>query len=147
MNPLKFSRPHRIRFAECDPAGIVFYPQYFVMFNNLLEAWVDGLLPQLGFAGYIGSLRLGLPTVRMEADFRAVSRMGEEVVLSLEVQRLGGKSLTLALACTGSDGELRMRATQVLVATSLETHRAIDIPEVLRRALVPEPATATRSAS
>lgn len=50
-HPRHFSRPHRIRFSECDPAGIVFYPQYFVLFNDLLEAWVDQLLPGTGFAG------------------------------------------------------------------------------------------------
>lgn len=146
MSPSKFTRAHRIRFAECDPAGIVFYPQYFVMFNNLLEAWIDSLLP-VGFAGYIGEYRYGLPTVRLEADFRAVSRMGDDVTLSLEVLRLGGKSLTLTLACTGSDGEVRMSVTQVLVATSLETHSAIDIPEVLRQALALKSFNHKRSAS
>ena len=30
-------RERRIRFSDCDPAGIVFYPQYFVMFNGLVE--------------------------------------------------------------------------------------------------------------
>lgn len=25
-----------VRFSYCDPAGIVFYPQYFIMFNGLL---------------------------------------------------------------------------------------------------------------
>ena len=138
MNPRKLTQKHRIRFAECDPAGIVFYPQYFVMFNNLLEAWIDGLLPE-GFAGYIGKQRFGLPTVRLEADFRAISRMGDDVELSLEVLRLGGKSLTLSLACTGSEGDIRMSVTQVLVSTSLDTHQAIDIPDMLRRALSPEP--------
>ena len=134
MNPRKFSQRHRIRFAECDPAAIVFYPQYFVMFNNLLEAWIDGLIPE-GFAGYIGKHRFGLPTVRLEADFRAISRMGDDVELTLDVQRVGGKSMTLCLACTGIDGELRMSVTQIVVATSLETHRAIDIPVALRQAL------------
>lgn len=138
MNPRKLTQKHRIRFAECDPAGIVFYPQYFVMFNNLLEAWIDGLLPE-GFAGYIGKQRFGLPTVRLEADFRAISRMGDDVELSLEVLRLGGKSLTLSLSCIGSEGDIRMSVTQVLVSTSLDTHQAIDIPEMLRRALSPEP--------
>ncbi|CAM3357357.1 acyl-CoA thioesterase [Paracidovorax anthurii] len=147
MNPRHFSRPHRIRFAECDPAGIVFYPQYFVMFNNLLEAWVDHLLPGVGFAGYIGTLRLGLPTVRLEADFRAISRMGDAVTLSLGVEQLGAKSITLALACTGADGELRMSVRQVLVTTSLTTHKAIAIPDVLRRALAPDTLSETRSAS
>lgn len=146
MSSSKFIRAHRIRFAECDPAGIVFYPQYFVMFNNLLEAWIDSMLP-VGFAGYISEYRYGLPTVRLEADFRAVSRMGDDVTLSLEVLRLGGKSLTLALVCTGSDGEVRMSVTQVLVATSLETHSAIDIPEVLRQALALKAVNHKRSAS
>ena len=134
MNPSKFARAHRIRFSECDPAGIVFYPQYFILFNDLLEAWIDGLLP-VGFVGYIEKHRFGLPTVRLESDFRAISRMGDDVTLGLEVVRLGGKSLTLALSCKGSDGEVRMSATQVLVTTSLETHQAIDIPDILRCAL------------
>ncbi|ATG21771.1 4-hydroxybenzoyl-CoA thioesterase [Ralstonia pickettii] len=145
-NQTQFSRTHRIRFAECDPAGIVFYPEYFVMFNNLLEAWIDSLVPE-GFAGYIGQHRYGLPTVRLEADFRAISRMGDDVMLNLEVVRLGGKSMTLALTCTGSDGEVRMSVNQVVVSTSLRTHRAIDIPEVLRQALTAEPINETRSAS
>ena len=39
-----FRRERLIRFSDCDPAGIVFYPQYFVMFNGLVEDWVnDGL--------------------------------------------------------------------------------------------------------
>ena len=135
MNPRHFSRPHRIRFSECEPAGIVFYPQYFVMFNDLLEAWVDQLLPEVGFAGYIGTLRQGLPTVRLEADFRAISRMGDAVTLSLDLERLGDKSLTLTLACTGAEGDLRMQVRQVLVTTSLVTHQAIPVPDLLRRAL------------
>jgi len=138
MNPRHFSRSHRIRFSECDPAGIVFYPQYFVMFNDLLEAWVDQLLPEVGFAGYIGTLRQGMPTVRLEADFRAISRMGDPVTLSLDLERLGEKSLTLALACTGAEGDLRMQVRQVLVTTSLVTHQAIPVPEALRRALTSE---------
>ena len=90
----RFVRPHRIRFSECDPAGIVFYPQYFVLFNDLLEAWMDSLLPG-GFAGYIGESRFGIPTVRLEADFKAISRMGDDVELSLQVERLGNASMTL----------------------------------------------------
>lgn len=134
-----FTRPHRIRFSECDPAGIVFYPQYFVLFNDLLEAWIDGLLP-IGFHGWILERRLGLPTVRLVADFKAVSRMGDEVELSLAVERLGGRSITLRLACHGRDGTLRMQVLQTLVTTSLATHAAIPVPEDLRAALAAHPA-------
>lgn len=134
MDLPSFERPHRIRFSECDPAGIVFYPQYFVLFNDLLEAWIDSLLP-MGFAGYIAGLGFGMPTVRLEADFKAISRMGDEVILSLQLVRLGNKSLTLRLACTDAAGEPRMTMTQTLVTTALATHRSIPIPQVLREVL------------
>ncbi|MBB4225890.1 acyl-CoA thioesterase [Variovorax guangxiensis] len=134
MTHPRFEVKHRIRFSECDPAGIVFYPQYFVLFNDLMEAWIDTLLPE-GFAGTIGQKRCGLPTAHLEADFKAISRMGDEVVLSIELERLGNKSLNLALACTGVDGVLRMTVKQTVVTTSLDTHAAIPVPDHLRQAL------------
>jgi 4-hydroxybenzoyl-CoA thioesterase len=52
-----------IRFSDCDPAGIVFYPQYFVMFNGLVEDWFDDGL-QIGYERLVAQRRIGLPTVR-----------------------------------------------------------------------------------
>lgn len=130
----EFQRQRRIRFSDCDPAGIVFYPQYFVMFNGLVEDWTG----HLGFEyqRLIGQRRIGLPTVRLEADFQAVSHFGDEVVLRLAVERLGGRSITLGLRCTGADeADLRMAVRQVLVTTSLVDHRSIDIPVDLRAAI------------
>jgi 4-hydroxybenzoyl-CoA thioesterase len=128
-----FTRERLIRFSDCDPAGIVFYPQYFVMFNGLVEDWVDEGLG-IGYRQLVIERRIGLPTVRLEADFRAISRMGDRVALTLEVERLGGRSLGLALRCTAGD-ELRMQMRQVLVTTSLDSHHAIDIPPDLRAAI------------
>ncbi|WP_028218735.1 acyl-CoA thioesterase [Paraburkholderia oxyphila] len=129
-----FSRRHKIHFSECDPAGIVFYPQYFVLFNDLIESWIDALLPE-GYHGVIGARRVGMPTVHLEVDFKAVSKMGDEVWLSLDVERIGQASLTLAWACTGTDGVVRMSAKQTIVTTSLDTHKAMPIPDDLRRAI------------
>jgi 4-hydroxybenzoyl-CoA thioesterase len=129
-----FRTERRIRFADCDPAGIVFYPQYFVMFNGALEDWVDSL--GIGFSRLLTQRRIGLPSVRIEADFQAVSRFGDDVSLCMEVERLGAKSLTLGWRCVAASGdELRMAMRQVIVTTSLETHRAIEIPPDLRAAI------------
>jgi 4-hydroxybenzoyl-CoA thioesterase len=129
-----FRKQHKIRFSECDPAGIVFYPMYFVMFNDLLEAWIDEILPG-GFHGLIGERRIGTPTVHLDVSFKAVSRMGDQVWLSLEVQRLGHTSLTMTWDCIGEDGVVRLSTTQTLVLTSLDTHRPIPIPDDLRAAI------------
>jgi 4-hydroxybenzoyl-CoA thioesterase len=130
-----FTRERLIRFSDCDPAGIVFYPQYFVMFNGLVEDWVDEGLG-IGFRRLVTERRIGLPTVRLEADFRAVSKMGDKVHLSLAVEKLGSRSITLDSRCTAVDsGELRMQMRQVLVCTSLETHQAIEVPADMREAI------------
>jgi hypothetical protein len=34
-----FTRTVPIRFSHCDPAGIVYFPHYFDMFNGLIEDW------------------------------------------------------------------------------------------------------------
>jgi 4-hydroxybenzoyl-CoA thioesterase len=131
----RFERPRRIRFSDCDPAGIVFYPQYFVMFNGLVEDWVDDAL-DIGYEALVIARRVGLPTVHLEVDFKAVSRMGDDVRLSLAVERLGSRSLTLNLQCLGpQDDDVRMSLRQVIVTTSLQTHRAIEIPADLRAAV------------
>ena len=140
----EFQRERQIRFSDCDPAGIVFYPQYFVMLNGLVEDWVDDALG-IGYRNLVIERRVGLPTVRLEADFRAVSHMGDRVVLSLAVERLGGRSITLRLRCAGPAGakdDTRMELRQVLVTTSLATHRAIDIPPDLRAAITRGPGSA-----
>ncbi len=133
---VEFLRPRLIRFSDCDPAGIVFYPQYFVMLNGLVEDWMNEGLG-LSYHGLVAQRRIGLPTVKLEADFRAVSRMGDQVTLGLAVERLGSRSMSLALRCFEPvSGELRMEVKQVLVTTSLETHRAVAIPDDMRAAIL-----------
>jgi 4-hydroxybenzoyl-CoA thioesterase len=119
-----------IRFAQCDPAGIVFFPQYLVMLNTLHERWFsEGL--GVPYHEYIGVRRLGVPTVRLECDFTAISRHGDRVRQRLAVAKLGHTSLELAVEFD-SAGELRARFRQVLVCTSLATHKSHPLPDDLR---------------
>ena len=141
-----FRRGYRIRFSDCDPAGIVFYPQYFVMLNGLVEDWFGAGLG-IGYRTLIIDRRIGLPSVRLEVDFTAVSRMGDEVELALTVERVGRASLTLAHAIAGAAGDVRMRMRQVLVATSLDSHRAVALPEDVRAAIVAQAGVDTHAAA
>lgn len=134
MGQILYTKEHRIRFSECDPAGIVFYPQYFVLFNDLLEQWIDTLLPA-GFSDLITHQKIGLPTVSLNANFRSISRMGDDVILSIGVIKIGSRSLQLRLQCVGKDGVLRMEVQQVIVTTSLVSHEAIQVPEFLRASM------------
>jgi len=130
---MTFETSRVVRFADCDPAGIVFFPQYLVMLNTLVEEWFDEGL-RIPYAGLIGERRTGLPTVRLEVDFTAVSRHGDVLLQRLAVAKIGRSSLTLVVDFLGGD-ELRLRARQVLVCTSLLSHRPVPLPDDVRSAL------------
>ena len=113
---MNYQTTRRVRFSDCDPAGIVFFPQYLVMLNGVVEQWFDEGL-RIPYAGLIGERRTGLPTVRLELDFTAISRHGDDLVWSLAIEKLGRSSLALAVKVHGDD-ELRLSARQVLKTAS-----------------------------
>ncbi len=126
-----FQSDKLIRFHHCDPAGIVFYPQYFVLFHELVEDWFNRGLG-IDYADFISKERRGLPTAHIDCDFRAPSKIGETVQMRLGVKRVGTSSLTLAVSVHVGD-ELRVTATQVLVLISLEDGSVLPIPPSLRK--------------
>ena len=132
-SPNLFEQSIRIRFGHCDPAGIVFFPQYLIMLNAVLEDWfTEGL--GVPYDHLLGVRRIGTPTLRLECDFKAISRMGDIVTLGLNIERLGNSSLSLNFVCA-CHNEVRFLARQVLVFTDLDSHRSIPIPADVRAAL------------
>jgi 4-hydroxybenzoyl-CoA thioesterase len=130
MAAAAFSVDMPIRFSHSDPAGIVYYPNYFDMFNAVIEDWFAGPL-RVDYAAQILKSRLGFPTVHAECDFFVPSRMGERLTLTLLVRAIGRSSMRLEIV--GHVGaQERLRARLVLVVISLDTNRSIAIPEDLR---------------
>ena len=132
---MRFTSPRKVRFADCDPAGIVFFPQYLVMLTTLHEQWFDDALG-VPYSQLIGVHRTGMPTVRLEVDFTAISRHGDVLRQELAVSKLGGSSVQLLIEFYGGD-ELRLRARHVLVCTDLNTHRSQKLPDDIRAAMLP----------
>ena len=126
-----FSRSVQVRFGDCDPAGIVFYPRYFEMFNNLVEDWcAQGL--GTSFQELIQVRELGLPAVSIGTDFVATSKLGDELRAELSVRKVGTSSITAAIRLLGPDGAERVRATLVLVLMDLKKVCATPIPDAMR---------------
>ncbi len=107
-----YHRRYPIEFNHCDPAGIVFYPRYFEMTNHVCENFFR---EAVGVSyGAMMADRSGVPTVRIETDFRAPTRLGEVLDVTLEVLRLGGTSVTFEIVAQGG-GAVRLVATITLV--------------------------------
>ena len=126
-----FRNPVLIRFAHCDMAGIVFYPRYLEIFNDRVEDWFrEGL--GFGFPEMHAVHRMGIPTVRLEVDFVAPSRVGDVLESVLTVREMRRTSMTLSIELCGPDGVARVRGKVVLVFLDLESRRPIVIPDWLR---------------
>ena len=131
--PAPFETDKLIRFHHCDPAGIVFYPQYFILFNELVEDWFNRGLG-MDFARFHAVDRLGVPMAHIECDFLSPSKIGDVLRFRLAVKRIGTTSLTLAVDARAAE-DVRVRATLVVVLASLDAHRPVPFPPEFRARL------------
>lgn len=119
-----------VRFAHVDAAGIVFYPRYFEMLNAAVE---DYFAEQIGvdFAQIHMARKLGIPTVRLEADFTAPSRLGDRLDFRLNPAHVGRSSVKLSIDVACED-EMRFRASVVLVCVDLTSGKSVPWPADMR---------------
>ena len=127
---MTFVSRQRVRFAHVDAAGIVFYPRYFEMLNAAVEEYF-GTAIGVDFAEIHLGRRLGVPTVRLEADFVAPSRLGDDLDFELEVAAVGCSSLDLTVTVNGG-GERRFKGRAVLACIDLGSGRATPWPADIR---------------
>ncbi len=124
-----FSIKQTIRFADCDPAGLVDYPNYFKMAQALVEDWfAQGLREPYG--ELLNAKKIALPTVHLTVDFNRPSRMGEVLTWTVQVEALGRSSIRLKLVAT-ADGAERLALTQVIVTTDA-AGKSVAVPPELR---------------
>ena len=108
-----YTRQIQIEFNHCEPAGIVFYPRYFEMTNSVVENFFNDVVGR-SFASMHFGADNGVPTVAIEANFMAPSRLGDMVMFSLEVTKVGRSSVAMTIEAHLGE-ELRMRTDLTLV--------------------------------
>lgn len=111
---MHFTLAQKVLFKHCDPAGIVFYPRYFEMINDAVEAMFGDLL---GWPFEEIHRSAAVPTAAFKVEFHAPSRHGDQLELRLCILKLGGSSMTLRTEAWGADVH-RFTAEQVLVCVN-----------------------------
>ena len=98
------TRAVRIEWGDCDPAGIVFYPRYFAMFDHSTTLLIERVLGMSKHQLYETYEFAGYPVVEMRSRFLAPSQFGDDVVIetSLTAVRRSSFDLTHRLSRDGA---------------------------------------------
>jgi 4-hydroxybenzoyl-CoA thioesterase len=87
-------RTLRIEWGQCDPAGIVFYPQYLIIFDSC-TGWLferTGLTPSAMRKKY---RTVGMSVVDLGVHFVMPCRFDDEIIVESQVGEWGRSSFTV----------------------------------------------------
>jgi 4-hydroxybenzoyl-CoA thioesterase len=85
-----FTKQEKIKFKHIDYAGIVFYPRFLEMVNDLVEDWFEEALDRPFSKMHETN---GIPTVDLKVQFKAPARLGEVITKKLWVKELRNSSV------------------------------------------------------
>ena len=126
-------RTTRIEWCDCDPAGIIYYPRYFQIFDTCTTVLIEraigmnkiDFLKVYNFMGY--------PVLETRARFHKPTRYGDEVAIETKLVEYGRSSFKI---------EHRLSKGEMLAAEGFETRvwsaRDPDDPERIKAQPIPE---------
>jgi 4-hydroxybenzoyl-CoA thioesterase len=85
-----FTKQEKIKFKHIDYAGIVFYPRFLEMLNDLVEDWFEEALGRPFSKMHETN---GIPTVDLKIQFKNPARLGEVLTKKLWVIELRNSSI------------------------------------------------------
>lgn len=126
------SRDVFIEWGDCDPAGIVYYPRYFVFFDNATVAlFAAAGLPKHEMVKTYGIV--GFPMVDTRARFVIPSRWGETITIESRIADWKRSSFDVEHRVL-KDGALAIEAWE----TRVWVGRHPDDPEKIKSQPVPD---------
>ena len=92
---LRNVRTTRIEWCDCDPAGIIFYPRYFEIFDTGTTALFERALGMNKIAYLRAYDFAGHPVVETRARFRQPTRFGDDISIETTLVECGESTFKL----------------------------------------------------
>jgi 4-hydroxybenzoyl-CoA thioesterase len=131
---LTYTRNARIEWGDCDPAGIVFFPRYFAMFDSCTTALFS---QALGMSKYQFTRHYefqGYPMVDTKARFLKPTKFGDDVVIETKIVEFRRSSFDVQHRIT-LDGELCVECFDTRVWAARDS---IDPEKIKSKPIPPE---------
>jgi len=129
----QFEFPTHVRFHQADPAGVLFFGRVFELVSDAYEELIRAA--GLPYEDYFTIRKYATPVVHAEVDYERPLRVGDEVVVRLEIERIGRSSLGFAFEILGPERDVRARGHVVHVFVDAQAFTTIPVPPTVRTAL------------
>ena len=115
-----FTKQEKIRFKHIDYAGIVFYPRFLEMLNDLVEDWFEEALDRPFSKMHETN---GIPTVDLKVQFKNAARIGETLSKKLWVAELKSSSIVCGFQFTNQEDKTVLEGEVTLVNVKIQEDR------------------------
>lgn len=115
-----FIKEEKIRFKHIDFAGIVFYPRFLEMLNDLVEDWFEEALDRPFSKIHETN---GIPTVDLKVQFKNAARIGEVLTKKLWVKELKTSSVICGFLFINEQEKTVLEGEVTLVNVSIAEDR------------------------
>ena len=136
--PVEATHTITVEWGDCDPAGIVYYPNYY--------RWMDQSTFRL-FASVglkrdpltSGQWTEGTPLVEAKCSFRRASQHGESLTVTSHVSHWGRSSFTVSHVFRDRTGSIAAEGYEIRIWArkdgGADTLRSVPVPEHVRSKL------------
>jgi len=126
----RFKTDVTVRFSHVDPAGIVYYPRYYEMMNQVMEVWFEEALgypyPQMFADGW------AVPLAHLESSFLKPSFLNDRLTFALGIKSMGRSRIDLSIITYCRD-EIRFVTKKTIIWVAQSTIKSAPIPDAMRK--------------
>lgn len=115
-----YIKEEKIRFKHTDFAGIVFYPRFLEMLNDLVEDWFEEALDRPFSKIHETN---GIPTVDLKVQFKNAARIGEVLSKKLWVKELKNSAVVCGFQFINQQEKTVLEGEVTLVNVAISKDR------------------------
>lgn len=118
----------RVKFGDCDPAGIVFTPRYGGFVFEAAEVWLEQVMG-LSIHQQLNKGEIGTPVRSLTTDLHKSLRPGEQFTSEVHVEAVGRTSFRLLVIGRRGDGALCFVGRMTCVTTDASHRSAVPLDD------------------
>jgi 4-hydroxybenzoyl-CoA thioesterase len=129
-----FTVRRRVKWGECDPAGVVYtvqFSEYILSAAELFYEYLFSMPPQRAK----NQFGFGTPTRALAIDFRSSLWPDDEFDITVQVREIRTRTYVLQIDAVSEAKEPVFSALLTVICIARGERRAIEIPEILRETL------------